>query len=107
MLITFIITKTPQEESFNNFLKLLNLYLGREEVFIYLIGNGVYGALHGHIHADLIHTLAQQYEVHAFKGDLKARGLLEKNLIEEIKLFDNYDDFVEFIMEKTDQIFSF
>ncbi len=107
MKIGFIITKTPQEEGFNNFITLLNIYQAHAEIIIYLIGNGVYGGVHKHIHADLIHFLAENHSVSVSENDLKARGLGKNNLIPGAKLFSDYDDLVVDLMEEMDQVFSF
>jgi tRNA 2-thiouridine synthesizing protein B len=107
MKIGFIITKTPQEEGFNNFITLLNIYQAHSEIIIYLIGNGVYGGVHGHVHADLIHFLAENHSVSISENDLNARGLDSENLIHKVKLFQNYDDLVVDLMEEMDQVFSF
>ena len=107
MKIAFIITKTPQEEGFNNFIKLLNLYVDNQDIHVYLIGNGVYNAVHGHIHTDLIHGLAQKNTVLAYEKDLKARGLEEMSLIPGVSIFPDYGDMVVDIMEKMDQVFNF
>ncbi len=107
MKIAFIITKTPQEEGFNSFIKLLNLYVDNQDIHIYLIGNGVYNAVHGHIHTDLIHGLAQKNVVLVYEKDLKARGLEKTNLIPGVSIFPDYGDMVVDIMEKMDQVFNF
>lgn len=107
MQIAFIITKTPQEESFSSFIKLLKLYRKDNEIFIYLVGNGVYCATQGHIHSDLIKSLSQKNKVMAFENDISARGLQNKHLISEIETFNDYGELVTDIMEKMDQILSF
>ena len=107
MKIAFIITKTPQEEGFNSFIKLLNLYVDNQDIHIYLIGNGVYNAVHGHVHADLIHGLAQKNTVLAYEKDLNARGLDNENLIPGVIIFPDYGDMVVDIMENRDQVFNF
>lgn len=107
MKIGFIITKTPQEESYNNFIGLLNLYLNKNQIIIYLIGNGVYSGVHGHRHADLINSLAKNHSVYVSKKDLYARGLKKENLISEVEVFSDYEDLVVDLMEEMDQAFSF
>ncbi len=107
MKIGFIITKTPQEEGFNNFITLLNIYQAHAEIIIYLIGNGVYGGVRGHTHADLVYFLAENHSVSISENDLKARGMKEDNLIPGAKLFTDYDDLVVDLMEELDQVFSF
>lgn len=107
MHIGFIITKTPQEEGFSSFIKLLTLYGDDNEIHIYLVGNGVYCATHGHIHSDLIQKLTQKNQVRAFEDDILARGLQDKHLISEISTFNDYGELVTDIMENMDQILSF
>jgi sulfur relay protein TusB/DsrH len=107
MRIAFIITKTPHEEGFNSFIKLLNISKEQGTINLYLIGNGVYGATHGHPHAELIHNLALKHPVMVSEEDLLARGITSKNLIKGVKLFRDYGDFVEEIMEEMDQVLSF
>jgi sulfur relay protein TusB/DsrH len=107
MRIAFLITKTPQEEGFNSFIKILNLYEDTHDIYLYLMGNGVYCATHGHVHADLIREMAQKHNVMASNDDLLNRGLAEKHLIKGVEVLLSYEDFVVDIMEEIDQVFSF
>lgn len=107
MKIAFIITKTPQDETFNNFIKILNLYVDNNDINVYLIGNGVYNAVQGHVHTDLIHRLAKKNIILVYEKDLKARGLGDRNLITGVIIFPDYGDMVVDIMENRDQIFNF
>lgn len=107
MKIGFIITKTPQEEGFNNFIKLLKLYMDHDSIYVYLIGNGVYGATSGHVHSDLIHQIGEKYEINVSKNDLKARGIKKNVLIRGIHIFDDYGNVVGDLMEKMDHVISF
>jgi tRNA 2-thiouridine synthesizing protein B len=107
MIIGFIVTKTPQEEGFNNFIKLLKLYMDHDSIHVYLIGNGVYGATSGHVHSDLIHYIGEKYEINVSKNDLNARGIKKNDLILGIKIFDGYGNVVGDLMEKIDHVISF
>lgn len=107
MRIAFIITKTPQDKGFSSFTKLLHLYQKSHNLVIYLLGNGVYCATHGHIHTDLMHKMAQKHEVLACQTDLLSRGIDKQHLIKGVGFFTDYDDLVEDLMEEIDQVFSF
>lgn len=107
MHIGFILTKTPAEESFKSFLKFVNLYQGKEEVSIYLLGNGVFCARKGHSNQDEIEKLTKNSKVYAYLDDLMARGIDENNLMDGITVFDSYDNLVIAIMENFDQVLSF
>ncbi|MCK9151086.1 DsrH/TusB family sulfur relay protein [Methanobacterium alcaliphilum] len=107
MHIAFIITKTPQEPGFSSFIQLLNLYADENEIYIYLIGNGVYCATHGHGHSELINTLSKKNQVWAYDNDILARGIHDKHIINGITTFNDYGKLVVDIMEKMDQVLSF
>lgn len=107
MHIGFILTKTPAEESFKSFLKFVNLYQGKEEVSIYLVGNGVFCARKWHLNQDKIVKLAEGSKIYAYSDDLMARGISRGDLIEGITIFDSYDDLVVAMMENFDQVLSF
>ena len=107
MHIGFILTKTPAEEGFNTFLEFALLYWGKEEISIYLLGNGVFCARKGHSKQDKIEKLIEGAKIYANASDLMARGISEENLIAGIKTISGYDGLVVNIMEKFDQILSF
>lgn len=107
MHIGFILTKTPAEEGFQTFLKFLNIYLGKEDLSIYLTGNGVYCAIEGHNESLKIHRILRKTKIYAYADDLDARGIKKKQLIPGIEIFENYETLVVAIMEEMDQILSF
>jgi sulfur relay protein TusB/DsrH len=106
MHIGFILTKTPSEEGFNIFLKLLSVYIGKEDISIYLIGNGVYTARDGSFRAPDILEILKKARVYASHDDLKARGIKVEQLIRGIEIFESYEILVLDMMEKMDQIIS-
>ena len=107
MRIGFILTKTPSEESFCTFMKFIGVYIGKEDINVYLLANGVYCAKKRHMHSDLIWKLLKNCDIFAFLPDLKARGISENQLIEKIQLIENYDTIIVDMMENMDQIISF
>ncbi|OPY27445.1 MAG: DsrH like protein [Methanobacterium sp. PtaU1.Bin242] len=107
MHIGFILTKTPAEEGFQTFLKFINIYLGKEDLSIYLTGNGVYCAIEGYNESLKIHRILRKTKIYAYADDLDARGIKKKQLIPGIKIFENYETLVVALMEEMDQILSF
>lgn len=107
MQVGIILTKTPSEEGFNTFLRFASIYLGKEELSIYFIGNGVFSARNGHLKENEIKKLIKNSRIFAYSDDLKARGIAEEDLIEGIKPFHSYDDLVIDIMENKNQVLSF
>ncbi len=61
---------------------------------ILLIEDGVYGALKGSELAEIITTKAKDFSVFLLAPDMKARGINEDKLIENIELVD-YAKFVD------------
>mgnify|MGYP005852340989 CR=1 FL=1 len=107
MLIGFIVTKTPLEEGFCTFIKFIDIYIGKEDVKVYLLSNGVYIAKNNHLYSDHIRKLLKNCNIIAYLPDLRARGIDKTQLIEGIQLINNYDDIVIDIMENMGQILSF
>jgi len=107
MLIGFIVTKTPLEEGFCTFMKFIDIYIGKEDVNVYLLANGVYTAKNNHLHSDRIRRLLKNCNIIAYLPDLRARGIYKTQLIEGIQLIKNYDDIIIDIMENMDQVLSF
>ena len=107
MQVGIIITKTPAEEGFSTFLKFTSLYMGKEEISIYFIGNGVFSARKGHLKEDEIKKMMKNSLIYAYSDDLKARGISEGDLIEGIETFQSYDVMIIDIMENKDQVLSF
>jgi sulfur relay protein TusB/DsrH len=111
MHVGFILTKTPSEEGFNTFLKFLKIYLGKTDISIYLIGNGVYCLRSGHYVSEIITRILNDtnnaINLYVCGDDLKARGLTVEVFVNNVKQFINYDELVIDIMENIDQILSF
>lgn len=107
MQIGIILTKTPSEIGFKTFLKFASIYAGKDQVSIYLIGNGVFSARKGHLKENEIKKLLENSSICAYLDDLKARGISEEDLIDGINIFESYDELVVDIMENKDQVLSF
>ena len=111
MHVGFILTKTPAEEGFNTFLKFLKIYIGNNNVSIYLLGNGVYcfrkGFSKSETVMDILKDSNKSFKIFACLDDLKARGIIVNSLIKDVEPFITYDEMVVDIMENTDQILSF
>lgn len=107
MHVGFILTKTPSQEGFQSFIKFINIYLGKNDVSVYLLGNGVYCARNGHVKSSQIREILQKARIHAYQGDLLARGIKNEQLIPGIEPFESYKTLILTIMEETDQMLSF
>lgn len=107
MHVGFILTKTPSEKGFSSFLKFVELYQDKNQVSIYLVGNGVYCARKDNMAIDNIKNLITNAKIYANTDDLKARGIVIEHLINGIIPFSHYDQIVIDIMESFDQILSF
>jgi len=111
MHVGFILTKTPAEEGFNTFLKFLKIYIGSDEVSIYLLGNGVYSFMAKHSKSNtlmgIIKDSNRNTRVYASLDDLKARGISADSLAKNVDSFVSYDEMVLDIMENMDQVLSF
>ncbi|MGC9517182.1 MAG: sulfurtransferase complex subunit TusB [Methanomicrobiales archaeon] len=107
MNIGFILTKTPFEEGFSTFIKFINIYMGKEDINVYLLGNGIYAAKKEHKHAHSMHNILKKCSVYSYLPDMDARGISSNHLIEGIQLVESYDDIIVDLMEKMDQILSF
>jgi tRNA 2-thiouridine synthesizing protein B len=111
MHVGFILTKTPAEEGFNTFLKFLKIYLGNNDVSIFLLGNGVYCFRKGYLKSEtvmnILKTSNKSFKIYACLDDLNARGIIVKSLIENVETFITYDEMVIEMMENIDQILSF
>jgi tRNA 2-thiouridine synthesizing protein B len=107
MHVGFILTKSPSEQGFDTFLKFACLYLFKNQISIYLVGNGVYSARKNHVASDKLKKILQGSKIYANNYDLEARGIKEEELIEGIIPFYQYDQMVIDIMENFDQILSF
>ncbi|MDI6643859.1 MAG: sulfurtransferase complex subunit TusB [Methanobacteriaceae archaeon] len=107
MLIGFIVTKTPLEEGFYTFMKFIDIYVGKDDINVYLLSNGVYSAKSNHLYSERVRKLLKNCNIIAYLPDLEARGISKTQLIEGIQLINNYDDIIIDIMENMDQILSF
>ena len=107
MHIGFILTKTPSEKGFNSFLKFTELYQNKNQLSVYLVGNGVYCARKDNMAVDKIKNLLNNSKIYANSDDLKARGIQEEHLLNGVIPFSHYDQMVIDIMESFDQILSF
>jgi tRNA 2-thiouridine synthesizing protein B len=107
MRIGFIVTKTPAEDGFNTFLQFLNIYLGKEDVYIYLVGDGVYCARKGHQKSSKIREIIERGHLHALSEDLQARGISPERTFPGTKIIPGYRELVLDIMEEMDQILTF
>lgn len=107
MHIRFILTKTPSEQGFSTFLKFTDLYQDKNQLSVYLVGNGVYCARKDHMAVDKIKNLLNNSKIYANSDDLKARGIAIEHLINGVIPFSHYDQVVIDIMENFDQILSF
>jgi tRNA 2-thiouridine synthesizing protein B len=106
MKVGFIVTRTPAEEGFKSFQKLLDLYIQNNDITIYLVGNGVFAAKRGMIHSP-IKQIVDKVSVNVSAKDLKARGLTEHMVIDKVLIFNDFEDMVSEIMENMDQVLSF
>lgn len=107
MHMGFILTKTYTQESFQTFLKFLNIYLDKNDISVFLLGNGVYCARKGHVESEIFIKILEKGKIHACWDDLQARGIMKEQIIPGIETFENYEIMVLSIMEDVDQILSF
>ena len=107
MHVGFILTKSPSEKGFSSFLKFAELYQDKNQLSIYLVGNGVYCARKDNMAVDKIKNLLNNSKIYTNSDDLKARGILTEHLINGLVPFSHYDQVVIDIMEHFDQILSF
>ncbi|MEN6329157.1 MAG: sulfurtransferase complex subunit TusB [Methanobacteriaceae archaeon] len=106
MRIGFIVTKTPSENGFKTFLQFLNIYLGKEEIYVYLVGDGVYGARKGQQPGELREIIENDH-LYALSEDLQARGISPEQIFPGTEIVASYQELVVAIMEEMDQILTF
>jgi tRNA 2-thiouridine synthesizing protein B len=106
MHIGFILTKSPSEQGFKTFIDFSKLYINNDQISIYLVGNGVYCARKRYAHPNL-ETLFKNSEVHVSGHDLKARGIEEWQIKDNLIVFSKYDEMVMDVMENFNQVVSF
>jgi tRNA 2-thiouridine synthesizing protein B len=106
MHIAFILTKSPSDSGFKTFADFAQLYISNDQISIYLVGNGVYGARKKYQNPDL-DGIFKNSKVHVYGNDLKARGIQEGQIKNGLIVFEHYDHLVMDIMENSDQVISF
>ena len=90
-----IIKKSPYESSaFNDAVN----YIGQNDDVVLLVEDGVYAAKKGGKFEGLLRNLTQKNSVYCLLADIKARGIQENELLENIKVID-YKGFVEKVVE--------
>lgn len=89
-----IIKKSPYESSALS--DAIN-YIGQNDIML-LIEDGIYAAKKNGKFDNTLRTVLQKNEVYCLTADVKARGILESELIENVKLID-YKGFVEKVVE--------
>lgn len=107
MRVGFILTRTFTQEGFKSFQKFINVYIGKDEIIVYLIGNGVYCARRDHIQTNYIQSILKHANIYAFYDDLQARGISSEQLESGIKIFYKYQDMIIDMMENLDQVLCF
>jgi sulfur relay protein TusB/DsrH len=107
MRIGYLVTKTPAENGFNTFIQFLNLYMGKEEVYVYLIGDGVYCARKGHQKSRKIQKIIENGHLYALSEDLQARGISPEQTFPGTEIIPGYPELVVAVMEEMDQILTF
>lgn len=107
MHVGLILTKSPLEQGFKTFFEFACLYLDKNQLSIYLVGNGVYCARKNHAASDEFKKLFRGSKIYAENNDLEARGIQEEQLIKGVIPFYQYDQMVMDIMKNFDQILSF
>ena len=90
-----IIKKSPYESSALN--DAVN-YIGQNDDVVLLVEDGVYAAKKGCKFEALLRNLTQKNSVYCLLADIKARGIQENELAENIKVID-YKGFVEKVVE--------
>ncbi len=90
-----IIKKSPYESSALN--DAVN-YINQNDDVVLLIEDGIYAAKKGGKFEELLKNLTQKNSVYCLLADIKARGIQENELLENIKIID-YKGFVEKVVE--------
>ena len=90
-----IIKKSPYESSA---LKDAVNYIGQNDDVVLLVEDGVYAVKKGGKFEELLKNLAQKNNVYCLLADIKARGIQESEIVENIKVID-YKGFVEKVVE--------
>ena len=90
-----IIKKSPYESSALN--DAVN-YIDQNDDVVLLVEDGVYAAKKGGKFEELLRNLTQKNSVYCLMADIKARGIQENEIVENIKVID-YKGFVEKVVE--------
>ena len=90
-----IIKKSPYESSA---LKDAVNYIGQNDDIVLLVEDGIYAAKKGGKFEELLRNLTQKNSVYCLHADIKARGIQESEILENIKVID-YKGFVEKVVE--------
>ncbi len=90
-----IIKKSPYESSA---LKDAVEYIGQNDDVVLLTEDGVYAAKKGGKFEGLLVDLTKKNSVYCLLADIKARGIQESEIAENIKIID-YKGFVEKVVE--------
>ncbi|EKQ53686.1 MAG: hypothetical protein B655_1176 [Methanobacterium sp. Maddingley MBC34] len=106
MSVAVILTKSPSEQGFQTFMDFAQLYAPNDQISIYLVGNGVYGARKNYQNHDL-ERIFKNSKVYVYGDDLKARGIEDWQVKEGLMVFHQYDDLVMEVMENFHQVVSF
>lgn len=107
MRVGYIVTKTPAENGFNTFMQFLKVYMKKEEVYVYLIGDGVYCARKGHQQSVKIQKIIENGRLYALSEDLEARGISPGQTFPGTEIIPGYPELVVAIMEDMDQVLTF
>ncbi len=90
-----IIKKSPYESSaFSDAIK----YIGQNDDVVLLTEDGVYAVKKGGKFEDILKNLMQKNAVYCLLADIKARGIQEDEIVENVKIID-YQGFVEKVVE--------
>jgi sulfur relay protein TusB/DsrH len=106
MHIVFILTKSPSDQGFRTFINYTKVYINKDQISIYLVGNGVYCAPKSIFNTDL-ETLFKSSKVSVSFNDLKARGIGNEEMKNGLIMFYQYEEMMIDIMENSNQVVSF
>jgi sulfur relay protein TusB/DsrH len=106
MHIGFILTKSPSEQGFKTFIDYSQLYINNDQISIYLLGSGVYCTLKSYFNPDL-ELIFKSSKVYVSFNDLKARGIENDHIKDDLIMFSEYDDMIIDVMDNFDQVVSF
>jgi sulfur relay protein TusB/DsrH len=73
-------------------------YIGQNDDVVLLTEDGIYAAKKGGKFEELLRNLTKKNSVYCLLADIKARGIQESDIVENIKIID-YKGFVEKVVE--------